>query len=204
MKKLILPILSASILFGASNTTDLDKIMIELNNHNYNKAIYQLKKLPSSQKIDFLIGKAYFDKQRTITDYKFALKYLKKSNSPKAYYYIAKIYANGLGVDKNIQKAINYFRMSNTKESNYALAMLYINGKVLLKNPRLALSLLKKSAKLGYPEAQFELGKLYLGNNEIVEQNLEEASKWLYLSVHNHNFKEAQKLWDKYQLYRYQ
>ena len=53
-------------------------------------------------------------------------------------------------------------------------------------------------------DIEFELGRLYLGNNKIVEQNLEEASKWLYLSVHNHNFKEAQKLWDKYQLYRYQ
>jgi len=191
-------------LFGATNQIELYDIMIDFNNHNYNKVIYQLKKMKPSEQINFLIGKAYFEKQRSLTDFKFALEYFKKSTSPQAYYYLGKMYAKGLGVSPNLSEAVRYFKMSNTKEANYELGMLYINGNIILRNPKLALSLLKRAAKFGYDKAQFELGKLYLGNNSIVEQDLSLAAKWLYLSGHNNNFKEAQQLWDKYQLYKYQ
>ena len=198
MKKIILPLIS-SMLF-ASN---LDTAMLELTNKHYDNAINLLKQQKETKQIDFLLGKAYYERHLTYTDYSIALKYLSKAQTKQSFYYIGKLYQNGLGVEKNIQEAMRYYNLANTKEANYALAKLYLDGKEVIKNKKIALVLLKESAKKGYNKAQFLLGKLYLTENDIVEQDFREAAKWLYLSAYNGN-SEAKKLWDKYKLYRYQ
>jgi len=198
MKKLILPLIG-SLLF-ASN---LDNVMIEFDKHNYDKVIQLLKQEKENKNIDFLLGKAYFQRHLTYTDYKFALKYFQKAKTNKSFYYLGKMYELGLGVEKNIPKAIRYYNMSNTKEAKYELAKFYLNGKYVLKDRKNGLKLLKESAKAGYDKAQFLLGKLYTTDNDLVEKDLRKAAKWLYLSSHNGNL-EAKKLWDKYKLYRFQ
>jgi len=198
MKKFILPLI-VTLLF-ASN---LDDIMIKLNNHNYKEAIKLLKNQKETSQVDFLLGKAYFDRHLTYTDYILAMKYFQKAKTPKSYYYIAKMYQLGLGVDKDIKTAIRYFNLSNTKEAKYELAKLYLEGEYVLKDRKLGLKLLKESAKIGYDKAQFLLGKLYTTDNEFVEKDFREAAKWLFLSAHNGNL-EAKELWDKYKLYKYQ
>jgi TPR repeat protein len=200
MKKLILPVLTASVLFANNIDNKLDNIIVELNNHNYNKVIQELKKLPENKQINFLLGKAYFEKHLTYSNYETAFKYFKKAKTPNSYYYLGKMYQNGLGVKENISEAIRYYKLADTKEAKFELAKLYIDGKYVLKTHKLGLKLLKDSAKSGYDKAQFFLGKLYLEDNSIVSKDLEEAAKWLYMSAHNNNFKEAKELWDKYNL----
>jgi len=198
MKKLILPLVS-TILF-ASN---LDNVMIDFNNHNYDNAIKLLKQEKETKQVDFLLGKAHFEKHLTYTDYIIAMKYFQKAKTKQSFYFIGKMYLEGLGVNKNISKALRYFNLSNTKEAKYELAKLYLEGKYVLKDKKLALKLLRDSAKAGYEKAQFLLGKLYTTDNDIVEKDFKKAAKWLYLSSHNGNL-EAKSLWDKYKLYRYQ
>jgi len=198
MRKLILPLITSALF--ASN---LDTAMLALTNKNYNEAIKLLKQQKETKQIDFLLGKAYYERHLTYTDYSIALKYLNKAKTKQSFYYIGKLYQNGLGVEKNIQEAIRYYNLANTKEAKYTLGKLYLEGKEVIKNKKLALKLLKEAAKKGCEKAQFILGKLYLTENDIVEQDFRKAAKWLYLSAHNGNL-EAKKLWNKYKLYRYQ
>jgi len=139
----------------------------------------------------------------TYTDYIFAIKYFKKAKTPQSFYYLGKMYQNGLGTKKDIKEAIRYYKLSNTKEAKYELAKMYLDGKYLLKDPKIAINLLKDSAKEGYDKAQLLLGKLYLEPNEIMDKDLREAAKWLYLSAQNGN-QEAKDLWNKYKLYKFQ
>jgi TPR repeat protein len=200
MKKLILPLIVSSILFGAN----LDNIVADLNNKNYLQAIEKLKKLKKNPQIYFLLGKSYFKRHLVYSDYKHAYEYFKKAKTPKSYYYIAKMYQKGLWVKKDINEAIRYYKLSNTKEAKYELAKLYIEGKDILKNPKIGLKLLKESAKEGYNKAQYMLGKLYLTNNDIVDKDLTKAAKWLYLAKNNNlNSKEINQIWEKYKLYKY-
>jgi len=198
MKKVLIVFIS-SILFGAN----LDSIMMDMNNHNYNIAIKKLKKLKPTPKRDFLLGKAYYEKHFLYSDYKHAFEYFKKAKTPKAYYYIAKMYQKGLWVKKDISEAIRYYKLSNTKEAKYELAKLYIKGIEVLKNPKIGLKYLKESAKEGYTKAQTMLGKLYLSTNDIVDKDLSKAAKWLYLSNKTKKSKEIDELWEKYKLYKY-
>jgi len=198
MKKIILPLLT-SFLF-ASN---LDNVMLDLDTNNYNEAIKILKQQKETPQVDFLLGKAYFLRHLTYTDYILAMKYFKKAKTKQSFYYIGKMYQNALGVKRNIKEAIRYYKLSNTKEAKYDLAKMYLDGKYILKDPKVALKLLKESAKEGYEKAQLLLGKLYLESNEVVDKDLREASKWLYLAAQNGN-QEAKNLWNKYKLYKFQ
>jgi len=198
MKKLLLLPIMGSLLLA----TNLDNIMLNLNNKNYDKAITLLKQQKETKQIDFLLGEAYYKRHLTYTDYKLAMKYLKKAKTPKSYYYIAKMYENGLGVKKDINEAIRYYKLSNTKEAKYELAKYYLEGKYLLKDPKIAIKLLKESAKEGCTKAQYLLGKLYL-DDTILPQNFKEAAKWLYLAAQNGDDK-AKALWNKYKLWRFQ
>jgi TPR repeat protein len=198
MKKIILPLIS-SVLFAST----LDTAVLELTSNNYNKAIKLLKSQKETKQIDFLLGKAYYKRHLTYTDYSLAMKYFKKANTKQSLYYIGKLYQEGLGVNKNIQAAIRYYNLSNTKEAQYELGKLYLEGKYVIKNKKLALKLLKESAKKGCTKAQLTLGKLYLTDNDFVEKDFRKAAKWLYLSAHNGDL-EAKKLWNQYKLYRYQ
>jgi len=198
MKKIILPLLT-SFLF-ASN---LDTVMLNLDKENYDEAIKILKQQKETPKVDFLLGKAYFQRHLTYTDYILAFKYFKKANTPQSLYYLGKMYQNALGVKRDIKEAIRYYKLSNTKEAKYELAKMYLEGRYVLKNPDLGLELLKSSAKEGYNKAQFLLGKLYLNDNEFVDRDLRKAAKWLYLAAQNGNI-EAKNLWNKYKLYKFQ
>ena len=198
MKKIILPLIT-SFLF-ASN---LDTVMLDLDKQKYDEAIKVLKQQPNTPQVNFLLGKAYYQRHLTYTDYSLAMKHFKQAKTAKSYYYIAQMYQKGLGVKKNIDEAIRYYKLSDTKEAKYELAKMYVDGKYVLKNPDLALELLKSSAKEGYNKAQFLLGKLYLNDNEIVNKDLRKAAKWLYLSAQNGN-KEAKELWNKYKVYKFQ
>ena len=200
MKKILLPLIASSILLGAN----LDNIMLDMKNKNYTQAIEELKKIPKKNaQINFLLGKAYFDRHLIYSDYKNAYNYLNKAKTPKAYYYLAKMYQKGLWVKKDLSEAIRYYKLSNTKEAKYELAKLYIKGIEVLKNPKIGLKYLKESAKEGYTKAQTMLGKLYLSTNDIVDKDLSKAAKWLYLSNKTKKSKEIDELWEKYKLYKY-
>jgi TPR repeat protein len=208
MKRVIIPMIALSFLLGeeGNNTAiNLDKMMLEINNKQYDKAIEQLEVIKKKDaQIHFLLGKAYFNKHLAYTDYKFAFQHFQKAKTSEAYYYLGLMYENGLGVPQNIKEALRYYKISTTKEAKYRLAMIYLEGKYVLKDPQKGLELLKRAAKMGDPRAQYELGKLYLTDNDIVTKNLEEAAKWIYLSASNGNFKPAQELWNRYKLYNYQ
>ncbi len=205
MKKLLILPALLSLTF-ASN---IDSAVLQINNGKYTNAIFELKKLKETKQIDYLLGLAYYKRALTETDYKFAYKYFRKSNNKKAYYYLGMLYKNGLGVEKNIKKAIEYFEKSNTKEAKYELALMYLNGIGVLKNPVKALKLIKKSAILGYDKAQVLLGKIYITpwkygftDPTIISQSYKKAAKYIYIAGNDGN-QEAKKLWDKYQLYRF-
>ena len=202
MRKVLLSLLAVGFLFAED--VNLDDVMVDLNNKKFDEAIKKLKQLPQSQNRDFLLAKAYYDKHLTFTDYELAYNYFQSANTPKANYYLAKMYEKGLGVDVNMDEAIRYYKLSNTKEANFELAKIYLEGKYPLKNPKIGLELLKSSANAGYAKAQFMLGKLYLSDNEIVDKNLQEAAKWIYLAAKNGNFRPAKEIWEKYKLYKYQ
>ena len=208
MKRVIIPMIALSFLLGeeGNNTAiNLDKMMLEINNKQYDKAIEQLEVIKKKDaQIHFLLGKAYFNKHLAYTDDKFAFQHFQKAKTSEAYYYLGLMYENGLGVPQNIKEALRYYKISTTKEAKYRLAMIYLEGKYVLKDPQKGLELLKRAAKMGDPRAQYELGKLYLTDNDIVTKNLEEAAKWIYLSASNGNFKPAQELWNRYKLYNYQ
>jgi len=200
MKKILLPLITSSILMGLT----LDDVMLSLNNKNYDAVIKELSKNKKKDKQqNFLLGKAYFDRHFLYSDYKHAFEYFKKAKTPKAYYYIAKMYQKGLWVKKDISEAIRYYKLANTKEAKYELAKLYIEGKDVLKNPKIGLNYLKESAKEGYAKAQIMLGKLYLSNNDIVDKDLTKAAKWLYLANKDKKSPEIEKIWNKYKLYKY-
>ena len=199
MKKLILlPILATSFIM-ASNIDDAIK---NIQSKEYTKAINILKQQKETKKVDCLLGKAYYQRHLTYTDYILAAKYLTKAKTANANYYLGKLYEKGLGVKQNINKALNYYKISNTKEANFALSNLYLKGKYILKNPKLAILYLKKSAKQGYDKAQYLLGKMYLKGNEALNKDLSKAAKWLKASTKNGEMK-AKKLWEEYKLYKY-
>ena len=204
MKKLLMLPALLSLTFAS-----VDSAVLQINNGKYTNAIYSLKKLKENKQIDYLLGLAYYKRALTETDYKFAYKYFMKSKNKKAYYYLGMLYKNGLGVKKDIKKAIEYFEKSNTKEAIYQLALMHLNGIGFLKDPVNGLKLLKKSAIAGYDKAQLLLGKIYLNpwkygftDPSIISKNYKEAAKYISLAWSNGN-KEAKKIWDKYQLYRF-
>jgi TPR repeat protein len=199
MKKILLPLLTTYLL---ATPTNMEIALGKLNSGDYDKAIQLLKQEKENAQVDLLLGKAYFKRHLTYTDYQFALKYFQKAGNLQAKYYLGLLYEKGLGVKQNITKAIRYLEESKTPEADYTLANLYLNGKYVLKNPHKAISLLQDSAKAGYSKAQLLLGKLYLKGVSIIDKDWNEAAKWIYLSAKNGSL-EAKKLWDKNKLYRF-
>jgi len=199
MKKILLPLLTSYLLAVPNN---MEIALENMNLKNYDEVIKILKKEKETKEVDFLLGKAYFKRHLTYTDYQLAFQYFMKVNNLQSKYYIAQLYEKGLGVKQDINKAIRYFETSKTPEGYYALANLYMNGKYVLKNPHKAIALLKKSAKVGYSKSQLLLGKLYLKGVSIIDKDWNEAAKWIYLSAKNGNI-EAKKLWDNNRLYRF-
>ena len=201
MKKIILSSILALSLFG----NNIDNAQLLINKHEYTKAINLLKPLAlkGNLRANYLLGKAYFKRKETCSDFKLAKKYLEDSNYPNANLYLGKIYQLGLGVKENTQKAIYYLKELNSPESNYLLYKIYSQGKGMIKDTTTALKYLQLSAKNGYKNAQYALGKLYLTNNAIVDKNLELASKWLKSASENGS-KKAIELWNKHQLWRFE
>jgi len=199
MKKILLPLLASSLFAVSSNIL---KALENMNLTPNDKVIEILKKEKGGEEINFLLGKAYFNRHLTYTDYQLAHKYFEKVGDSQSKYYLGKLYEKGLGVKQDINKAIRYFETSKTPESYFALANLYLKGEFVLKNPHKAILLLKESAKAGYPQAQLLLGKLYLTGFSILDKDWNEAAKWIYLSAKNGDL-EAKQLWDKNRLYRF-
>jgi len=201
MRKFILiPIITTSILL-ASNT-NLDESIKNIKEKEYTKVINRLNQLKETKNINYLLGKAYFERHLTYSDYKLAAKYLEKSKMHNANYYLGELYEKGLGVKQNINKAIQYYKKSNTGKANFKLYELYQKGEYVLKNPKIAMDYLKKAANKGYDKAQYILGKIYLMGNKFTNKDLNKAAKWLKKSTHNGKLK-AKELWNKYQLYKY-
>jgi TPR repeat protein len=184
---------------------NVDEAQILIEKKEFTKAINILKPLAlqGDLRANYLLGKAYFERKMTYTDYKFAKKYFELSNYPNANLYLAKMYKDGLGVKEDIQKSIYYLKELNSPESNYILYKLYSKGELTIKDLKSALNYLKSSAESGYQKAQYILGELYLTNNKIVDKNLSLAAKWLKTATNN-GCKKSKELWNKYQLWRFE
>jgi TPR repeat protein len=200
MKKILLLVVTIVSLFAS--VEEAQKLM---DKKEFDKAINLLTSLAQKGdlKASYLLGKAYFERKLTYADFKLSKKYLELSNYPQANLYLSKIYKEGLGIKEDIKKAIYYLKDLDSAEGNYILFTIYEDGKSTLKDFKSAFFYLEDSAKRGYKKAQYELGKLYLTNNKIVDKNLDLAAKWLKQASEN-GCKKSQELWDKYKLWRFE
>jgi len=201
MKKLILIPLITTYILAVDLSNETDNQLLE----EFHKKIEKIEKVNDFTKRNFLLGKAYFNRHLTLTDYKKALEYFKKANTNKSKYYLGLIYLNGLGVKQNVKKGIELLKEANTGDSLYELGKLYIYGKYVLQNPRRGVDYLKKAAKKDNKEAKILLGTLYINGFYGINKNLEKAAQYIFSATNNGtNFdKETKEIWEKYKLYNY-
>ena len=109
------------------------------------------------------------------------------SGDEKCFYGIALFLQDGYFVEKDTKKAEKIFAEhfyaiyslaeSDDAEAAYIIACYYSNGFFVEKDDKIYFEWLKRSAELGYHNAQWRLGwRYYFGND--VEQNFKEAVKW--------------------------
>lgn len=126
-----------------------------------------------------------------------------------ANYDLALIYSSGLGVDKNLTEAIKYLGkvVDNRDISNYIRPKaMYILAQILnienqKKYSKKILNLLIKSAIEGHKEAQVTLGKGYILGKDI-DQDMKKAKIFIQRAKEQ-NSTEAEKLWNKYELWKF-
>lgn len=145
----------------------------------------------------YLLGKAYLDGTALLPDIPKALELLAQSAdkgfSP-AEYVLGKLFYRGEIVMQDTAKALIYLERAAEKENPYAA---YLAGKIRLtdegfKDIPKAIHLFRLAAEQGNDFAEYQLGKLYLYGKDV-EQNYEEAIRWLTASA-GHGNQYAQQL----------
>jgi TPR repeat protein len=135
---------------------------------------------------------ALFDSNKTISDQE-AFKILStlsiQDQFPQAYQPLGCCFLNGTGTETDPSKAIFWFRKSaeelNDSIAYFNLADIYGSGLVpgVPVDIPLALSYLNKSADMGYTEAQYRMGMIYLGGEYGVGVDERTAANWFKLSA---------------------
>lgn len=147
-------------------------------------------------------------------DYNRAIKWYRKAakqDNINALFSLSRLYEMGRGVAQDYLEAARWFsraeevRISNSDfhesetgsfdnnaKMQYCIGEVYYYGDGVSKDFSKALKWYKKSADLGFPDAQFSLGIMY-ENGEGVSENIKEAAKFYYLSAKqgNQNAREA-------------
>ncbi|MRT92389.1 tetratricopeptide repeat protein [Ancylomarina sp. 16SWW S1-10-2] len=121
------------------------------------------------------------------------------------------IYLQGRGVLLDKKEAVCWFKKSAEREdlsAQYRLGLMYSNGDGILTNKKKAAYWYKKSAEQGCIAAQFDLAIMYLNGDGILT-NKKRAAYWIkkiYEETVDIKWKRirAKKLWEKYELWKYE
>lgn len=107
----------------------------------------------------------------------------------------AHLYTSKVSELKQFRKrAVNFYKKGikmNHPESYHRMAYMYYKGIGIEKDLKKSLEFLQESANLGCTVAQYNLGKLLLLGEELVDKNWKEAEKYLTLAA-NADYKKAQ------------
>ncbi len=98
----------------------------------------------------------------------------------KSYFGLGSAYYFGDGVEIDLKKAFEIFEQGaekNNGESAFILAMMYLRGEFVEINAQKYLHYIKQSANACIPQAQEELGYLFM-DSTLVETNNVEAAAW--------------------------
>lgn len=95
---------------------------------------------------------------------------------PQAQLHLGLLYENGLGVKKNLKKASSLYRKSGNEEAQYNLALVFYIGKDTPQDFAGAYRLVKSSAELKYPPAQWLMGFM-MENGEGIPRDYIKAIK---------------------------
>lgn len=133
-----------------------------------------------------------------------AFKWLKRAaeqNNLKSMMLLSTMYEQGLGVDRNQQIAFDWLMLAATKTHTPAqikLALRYKNGDdIVPADLAKALFWMSRAAKVKDPEAQYQLGLMYLENAGL-EKNEEQAFKLMSWSAAQNHTKAQKMLADMY------
>ncbi len=148
---------------------------------------------PGSQ---YLLGLMYLKGEEGSPQYAHAIRWLRQSADQgwaDAQVTLGLIYRSGAGVEKNFSESFKWFQMAAADpyhaEAQFYLGLSclsYVLGEDVLPNfgegCRLAPELIRKSAELGYADAQVILGHMYRSGSGVGE-DLSEAVKWFKLAA---------------------
>ncbi len=107
---------------------------------------------------------------------------LAKSGDPDAQYTVGEMYGYGVFVPQDIDEAIKWFKMAAVQgqpEAQFQLAVAYEGGDHLPLDIAESHRLYLLSAEQGHMEAQNNLANQYYSGSWVVEQNIDEAIKFI-------------------------
>ena len=134
----------------------------------------------------YIIGSLYYTGRGVYQSYTEAAAWWEKSalnGYVKAQSDLGEMNYRGKGIPRDYTKAIKWFEMAI--EQNDAKSMFYLGGMYNSKNQGVQTNTLKtaelwrKSAALGYPNAEFYLGQMYLIGRGGITQNADSAMIWI-------------------------
>ncbi len=144
MKKIVLSLFCATLLFGSS--------LSSIENEQNSKEFKKLFELAKSGDVDSqtLLGEIYLDGLGVKADLDKAFFWLSKASNnedPQAAYLLGFMYENGIKVSKNLDRAFTLYTKAakgGDIMAKYHLAFMYKDGKGVEKDRKKAISLLKE------------------------------------------------------------
>ena len=113
-----------------------------------------------------------------------------KSRDDKLWYRLGQMNMAGIGTAVNLEAAKLYFNRSagyGNTDAEYGLGYLYANPDFSEYNIPKSIEHFFKAAEAQNQFAQYQLGRLYLGENEDIPRNIEKALSFLQLSADQGN-----------------
>ena len=113
-----------------------------------------------------------------------------KSRDDKLWYRLGQMNMAGIGTAVNLEAAKLYFNRSagyGNTDAEYGLGCLYANPDFSEYNIPKSIEHFFKAAEAQNQFAQYQLGKLYLGENEDIPKDIEKALSFLQLSADQGN-----------------
>lgn len=200
MKKGLAIIALGALLYG-SNLIDAN---MYIKTKEFDKAMKILK--PEAKKgnkqAQLLLGKLYFERKETATDFTLAHKWLIESKK-RANYELGTLYLYGLGVERDTAKGLRLLSLSKNPAVDLEMAKLYLEGDILPKDPEKGFRLLRKSAEEDKnPEACYQLGMLYIKGNIPDIQGKDKAAVYIKRAA-DKGHKDALEAWNRYELWKF-
>lgn len=149
---------------------------------------------------NYCLAKMYYGGEVVIQDYEQAKCFYEQAargHDKYAYYALAKMYDNGIGTEQNYAKAAEYYTRAsqgNVPYADYRLAHMFAIGQGVEQDQELSEILYRKALnefieqEKQQPDAavEFRIAEMYL-RGIGVEQNIDEAVKWLTLCCEKEN-----------------